>query len=95
MGSGLNALRVGEQLKSHEQISGIGHVANEPSQRQREFLNECGRGDDLTISRQARLLVNVNHFKLVSTLQMLLTQAPEIGYCASRAGRNPGYIETH
>jgi hypothetical protein len=47
----------------------VRHIPNEPSQREREPLNERGHRHNLLVSGQIRLLVNVDDFQVIPTFK--------------------------
>ena len=47
----------------------VGHVADDPAQRQRQLLDQRRRRDDLLALRQRRLLIDVDDLELVAALR--------------------------
>jgi hypothetical protein len=67
------------QGQAHQHAIGVGEVANDLANFQREFDLERGNGDDVIPARQVRILQNIDHFDLVTALQVLFAQDTEIG----------------
>src|SRR5436190_22101083 len=56
----------------------IGEVAHQRSQRERKFLNECWRRDNLVLPGARRLLVNIDNFKIITSQKKLLADRPDV-----------------
>ena len=51
---------------------GFGHVADEPAQGQRQFLDQSRRGDDLLALGERGVLGNIHHVEVVAPIEVLL-----------------------
>src|SRR6185295_8393492 len=69
---------LGTNVESQQDPLYIRHVANQPAKRDRETLDQCRRCDDLVAPRERQILVDVDHFEVVQTLQMLLTDSADV-----------------
>jgi hypothetical protein len=56
----------------------VREVTDDPPQGQRQQFYDSGCGYDLFILGQSRILINVDDFQLVSSLQDLLTNSVDI-----------------
>jgi hypothetical protein len=82
------------QVQSEEYFFQVRQVPNEPSQREREPFNERGHRHNLFVSGQIRLLVNVDDFQVIPTIQVLLTNLLDILYSQRRFQRGSAYVQT-
>src|ERR1700733_4188629 len=63
----------------HDQdAGGIVHIPYQFAQRQRQFLDQRRRGDELLVFGKLRLLVDIDDLQLVAPGEMLFAQAPNI-----------------
>jgi len=69
---------LGLQIESYEHSLFIGEVSHDAPGRRRKFLDQGGYSDDLLVSRQERLLKDVDHQQLVAVFQMRFANAAQI-----------------
>ena len=79
----------GPQVQADEDALGVAHVADEPAQRQRQFLDQGRRGDDLLALGQHGLLVDVDHLQVVAALQVLLADLADVRIACVERGVMP------
>ena len=82
------------QVQSKEHFVVVLQVPNEPSQRAREPLNECGHRHNLLVSGQIRVPANVDDFQIILTVQVLLANLLDILYSQLRFQRGSVYVQT-
>src|ERR1044071_3149528 len=87
-------LRSYREIHADENALGIGKIADEAAQRQRQLLDESRRGKNLLASRKRRVLIDVNDFQVVAAIEVTLADLADIGHGAGRRRRRAGDVKT-
>jgi hypothetical protein len=66
-------------IEAEEDLLGVRHVPDEFSQRERQFLDEGGRCEDLLPLKKNGLLVDVDYFQFVAARNVFLADPLQIG----------------
>ena len=66
------------EIEAEQDAVGMRQVANEPAHRQRQFLDQRGRCDDLFALGQNRMFGDVHDFEIVAPFQMFLANLADV-----------------
>src|SRR4051812_45931488 len=81
------------QIEAQDDPLAIGEITDKATKRERQGLDESGRSDDLSLFGQSGLLVNINHFQIVTTLEVFFAKATEIFNGAQGTGGLTGDVK--
>src|SRR5690349_1572120 len=81
------------EVETQEHAVALRHIADDPAQWQRQLPDERRNRDDLFVSREGRLLVDVDHFQVVPSLETLVANLADVPNRTGRPGRHAGHIE--
>jgi hypothetical protein len=70
----------------------IRQIADEPPQRRRQLLDECGHGEDLVVLGERRLLEDVDDLELIPPIEIFVADLLGVVDGAQRSRRRPGYV---
>ena len=79
------------QIQADQDAIDIRQVADEPAQRQRQFLDQRGRRD--VSFREDRLLIHIDHFKIVTSAQIFFAYFADVENGLCRAGCGAGDVQ--
>src|SRR5678815_390713 len=82
----LQVLRNAVQAEPVKHSVFLRQVTHEAPKRRRQLFDERGRGDDLLLSRDTRMLINIDHLEVITSLKVLLADGFDTreGFCRTR-----------
>src|ERR1700733_12366237 len=75
---GIRSEGLGFQVKAGHHALGVREVTHQSAEWRRQLLDQRRCGNNLLLSGHFGLLVNVDHFKLVTALEALVAQVPNV-----------------
>src|SRR6266566_5524420 len=81
------------QTESRKHTLAIGEIPHQSPQGKRKFLNERRRRDNLVLPGEARLLVDIDDFKIITSQKKLLADRPDVQHRPGGTRRGAGDIQ--
>src|SRR5581483_5642271 len=92
-GTGISLLGSGLQVQPYQHALVVRQIANNPPQRQGQLFDQGGGGHNLFILGQGRLLVKIDDFQIVLSLQVLRADCIDIEDGAPGRGCRPRHVQ--
>src|SRR4029453_17978904 len=84
---------LGTDVEAHKNTLFVRHVADQPAKGRWQALDEGRRGNNQVAARERQVLVDVHDLEVVQTLQVLLTNAPDVLNRSHRSTGGAGHVQ--